>query len=112
MEKLILAQDTSNLDDTGMSSEEMRKRNKMRRRKKAKRELSSSSASSSEKKKSIRNKENYLIQNKKVLPFSQLEKFVFSSTPLKEKSTQHIEDMIDSNIFTDAVSDNVTNIYK
>lgn len=106
MEKLILAQDTSNVDDTGMSSEEIRERNKKRRRIKAKRKLSSSS----EDEELIGNKENNPTQNKKILPFPQLEKFVSSSTPLKEKSVQHIENMICDDIFTSAVSNNDTNI--
>ncbi|KAM0734810.1 hypothetical protein ACS0PU_011629 [Formica fusca] len=100
MEKLILAQDTSNVDDTGMSSEEIRERNKKRKRIKAKRKLSSS-----EDEELIGNKENYPTQNKKILPFPQLEKFVSSSTPLKEKSVQHIENMICDDIFTSAFSD-------
>lgn len=102
MEKLILAQNTSNVDDTGMSSEEIRERNKKRRRIKAKRKLSSS-----EDEELIGNKENYPTQNKKILPFPQLEKFVSSSTPLKKKSVQHIENMICDDIFTSAVSNNI-----
>lgn len=109
MEILSLAQDTSNVDDTGMSSGEVRERNKKRRRTKAKRKLTSSS--SSEEEELIGNKENYPVQNKKVLPFPQMEKFVCSSTSLTEKSAQHIENIINDDICTSAVSNN-TNIYK
>lgn len=45
LEKLTLAQDTSNIDDTGVSSDELREQKKKRRRIKAKRHLSSSSSS-------------------------------------------------------------------
>lgn len=111
IEKLILAQDTSNVDDTGMSSSEIRERNKKRRRTKAKRKFSSCS-SSSENEEVIRNKENCPIQHKTVLPFPKLDKFVSNSTPLKEKSTQHIIENVICDDRTSTVSINNSTIYK
>jgi len=43
MQKLCLAEDTSNIDETGVSSNEVREREKKRRRIKAKKYMSSSS---------------------------------------------------------------------
>lgn len=106
MEKLILAQDTSNVDDTGMSSEDIRERDKKRRRKKAKRKVSSSSEDEEE---LVANKENRRIPNNTLPPFPQIEKFVSSSTPLKVISTQHIENMTCDDILTSVVSNNNTN---
>ncbi|XP_036140507.1 uncharacterized protein LOC118644880 [Monomorium pharaonis] len=79
MEKLTLAQDTSNVD-TGLSSDELKQRNKKRRREKAKRKLSSSLEDDllcfTE------NKENYPHGNKQLPPFPELDKF----TQKKQKS--------------------------
>jgi hypothetical protein len=109
MEKLVLAQDTSNVDDTGMSSEEIRERNKKRRRMKAKRTYNSSSSSSSSEDELVTNKENCPTQNKKLPLFPQIQNFISSSTPQKDISTQQIENTA-CDIYTDAVSNNETNI--
>lgn len=75
MEKLTLAQDTSNIDDTEMSSEELRERDKKRRRMKAKKRVSSSS---DEDFADSEDKENCLIKTpSKTLPaFPTIEQFL------------------------------------
>lgn len=102
MEKLTLALDTSNVDDTGMSSSEIKERSKKRRRIKARRKNASSS--SEEEEELVMNKENYPIQNKKFLVFPQIEKFLSSSTPLTERSSQHIANTMHNDTFNSAVS--------
>lgn len=59
LEKLVTAQDTSNIEND-ISSDELRKRNKQKRRKNAKRYFSSSSDEE--------NKENQQTRKKKQLP--------------------------------------------
>jgi len=96
MEKLILAQDTSNVDDTDVPSAEMREREKKRRRIKAKRKMSTSS----EDEESFANKENSPIQNRKLPSFPQIDKFTSSRTSMKETSRQHIENTVCNYILT------------
>ncbi|KMQ89708.1 hypothetical protein RF55_10634, partial [Lasius niger] len=104
MQKLVLAQDTSNVDDTDMSSGEVRERDKKRRRLNAKRKLSSSSED--EESMAIANTENCETQNKKLPPFPQIEKFISNSTLiLKKKSTQPIKNIMSDDIFTSTLSD-------
>lgn len=106
MQKLVLAQDTSNVDDTDMSSGEVRERDKKRRHLNAKRKLSSSSED--EESMAIANKENCETQNKKFPPFPQIEKFISNSTLiLKKKSTQPIKNIMSDDIFTSTVSNDV-----
>lgn len=69
MEKLILAQDTSNIDDTDISTEELRELGKKRRRVKATKKFSSSSED--EDFVISDNKENNLTQIKKLPTFPQ-----------------------------------------
>lgn len=102
MQKLILAQDTSNMDDTDMSSEDIRERDKKRRRIKAQRKFSSSE----EDEELITNNENRPTKDKKFPPFPQIKKFMSStSTPLKEKFIQRSENISDD-IFISKVSNN------
>lgn len=98
MEKLILAQATSNVDDTGISSDEMRERNKIRRRTKA-RKVSSSSSDEKD--------TEDLATNKELPPFPQMKQFISSSTPLKEISKQHTKKSV--NKFPKTVSNNNNN---
>lgn len=107
MEKLILAQDTSNVDDTGILSNEMRERNKIRRRTKA-RKVSSSSSDEKDTEDLATNKENCPTQNKELPPFPQMKQFISSSTPLKEISKQHTKN-ISVNKFPKTVSNNNNN---
>jgi len=78
MEKLVLAQDTSNIENTEISSNELRENKKKRRRIQAKKKVSSSEVSSSEEDFLLQeNKENRTTQNNKILPaFPQIEHFV------------------------------------
>lgn len=101
MEKLILAQDTSNVDNSDMSSEEKKEQNKKKRRlKAAKRKLSSSSED--EEVMPVANKENQ-VQNKRLPNFPKIETYV--SNIVKEKIMQPIENVAhENNIFTNAVS--------
>ncbi|XP_077265252.1 uncharacterized protein LOC143899128 [Temnothorax americanus] len=110
MEILIQAQDTSNVDETDMSSGEKRERDKKKRREKAQKKPVFTSSSETEQEVvnvARENKENYQKQNKKEIrknkkelpSFPQIEKFV-SSTSLKEinaaESSQEIENMSDN----------------
>lgn len=63
MEKLVLAQDTSNIDDSEMSLDEIKERNKKIRRVKAKKYLSSADEYSDENEEYDMIKEN--LKNKK-----------------------------------------------
>jgi len=109
MEKLILAQDTSNVDDTDVLSVEMRERDKKRRCIKAKRKMSTSS----EDEESFVNKENSPIRNRKLPSFPQIDKFrCSSSTSMKETSRQHIENTVCNDILTNAIRNNEINMYK
>lgn len=76
LQKLSLAQDTSNIDDTGMSSNDLREQNKKQRRIKAKKKILSSS--SSEEDIYLKNKENKIniIQHKILPPFPDRGNFV------------------------------------
>lgn len=107
MEKLILAQGTSNVDDTGISSNEIREQNKKRRRTKA-RKVSSSSSDEKETEDLVTTKENCPTQNKELPPFPQMKQFISNSTPLKEISKQHTKN-ISANKFTKTVSNNNNN---
>lgn len=96
LQKLTLAQDTSNIDDTGMSSEEQ----KQQRRVKAKRKISSSkrkvsSSSSKEEEICLKNKENKLtIKQTKVLPpFPDRGNFL-STDKVIDKSIQNITNIL------------------
>lgn len=100
MEKLILAQDTSNVDNSDMSSEEIKERDKKRRHLKAKRKLSSSSED--EELMPAANKENQ-VQNKRLPNFPKIQTYV--SNTVKEKITQPTENLAyEENIFTNSVS--------
>lgn len=107
MEKLILAQDTSNVDDTGLSSHEIKERKKKRRCAKAKRQYSSFS----EDEEVVTNKENSLTKNKKLPPLPQ-EEYVPTSpkinTPLTEIFTQRSENLICNEILANSVSNKVS----
>ncbi|XP_025262923.1 uncharacterized protein LOC112637409 [Camponotus floridanus] len=78
MEKLVLAQDTSNIENTEISSNELKEIKKKRRRIQAKKKMSSSEMSSSSEDFLLQeNKENRMTQNNKILPaFPQIEHFV------------------------------------
>ena len=60
MEKLVLAEDTSNVDDVSVSSSELRERGKKRRRTKARKWVSSSSSSEDDSINISRNEDNVL----------------------------------------------------
>ncbi|XP_011858997.1 PREDICTED: uncharacterized protein LOC105556509 isoform X2 [Vollenhovia emeryi] len=94
LQKLCLAEDTSNVDETGMSSSEIREREKQRRRKKAKRRLSSSGDES------YSDKENDTRYKLPVLPKKQQ----FVSTKCHEILRTSEEDT--SNIFENALFNN------
>lgn len=83
LEKLVAAQDTSNIENNDISSDELRKRKKQGRRKNAKRHFSSSSDEE--------NKENQQTQKKKQLPsLPQLQDFI-SNTPIINNNMENIE---------------------
>jgi len=108
MEKLILAQNTSNVDDTDVPSAEIKEREKKKRRIKAKRKTLQRTKSHSQIKKIVQ----YKIENS-LLFFPQIDKFRFSSsTSMKETSRQHIENTVCNNILTNAIRNNEINMYK
>ena len=77
IEKLITAQDTSNVENNEISSEELREKKKQKRRINAKRIISSSSSEEED-------KENRQIQNKKRLPsLPKLQDFVSVNTVME-----------------------------
>lgn len=99
MEKLILAQDTSNVDNSDTSSEEKKERDKKKRHLKAKRKCISSSED--EELMPVANKEN--VQKKKLPDFPNIETFV--SNTRQKKIMQPTENLAHENIsFTNAVS--------
>lgn len=74
MEKLVLAEDTSNIDDTDISSQELRERDKKRRRMKAKKKFSSSS--SDDEFSGSENKENNSTQLKTLPAYPAIDSYV------------------------------------
>ncbi|KYN21195.1 hypothetical protein ALC57_06437 [Trachymyrmex cornetzi] len=65
LEKLIVAQDTSNIDDTGMSSDDLREQKKKRRRIIAKKQITSSSSEDLD---SNDNENTLKIEQSKIIP--------------------------------------------
>lgn len=101
MQKLCLAEDTSNIDETGVSSNEVRERGKKRRRIKAKKYMSSSSEDDL-----CSYKENYSITQEKNLPaLPHKQHFVSNDKELLSTSTQATRDILCENTFN-AVSRN------
>ncbi|XP_011687453.1 PREDICTED: uncharacterized protein LOC105449767 [Wasmannia auropunctata] len=111
LEKLILAQDTSNIDDTGVSSDELRQQAKKRRRIKTKKTINSSSSDFSDKDLCMNDDiERRKIQHKvvtvnKVPSFPELRHFVPSSSKMIDKSLQNIQ-----NVSNKKASVNIMNI--
>lgn len=106
MEKLTLAQDTSNIDDTEMSSEELREREKKRRRMKAKKRVSSSSDED------FTDKENSLIitQSNTLPAFPTIEQFVpVGNRQIDKQSILHKDMCSSKNILPDKILINIAN---
>lgn len=102
MEKLVLAEDTSNVDDTAISSNELKTREKKRRRLKAQKRFSSSSEEDNLS--FSGDKENNIHQNKILPTFPQKEHFVSSQLP--NTSKHNMKNILRENTSFNAVNSN------
>jgi len=93
MQKLCLAEDTSNIDETGVSSNEVREREKKRRRIKAKKYMSSSSEDDL-----CSYKKHYSVtQEANLFALPQKQHFVSNDKELLSTSTQATKDILCEN---------------
>lgn len=104
MEKLVRAEDTSNVDDTAVSSNELKEREKKRRRLKARKHFSSSS---DEDLSFFEDKENNINRQNEILPaLPQIEHFVSNKKQLLGTPIQNTSNILRENSFFNAVSSN------
>lgn len=104
MAKLVQAEDTSHIDDTGISSNEMREREKQRRRIKAKKHIQSSSEESDLE--FYNDKENSIKYDKILPTLPQKEHFISSCKQLLGTSMQNTKHVVRENSMLNAVSNN------
>ncbi|XP_011689931.1 PREDICTED: uncharacterized protein LOC105451266 isoform X2 [Wasmannia auropunctata] len=107
MEKLVRAEDTSNVDDTALSSNELKEREKKRRRLKAKKQLSSSS--SEEDFIFDQNKENNIRQNKILPALPRKEHFELNKKQLPGSSRENRTILCENSFFNVASSNDLNN---
>ncbi|XP_071577866.1 uncharacterized protein [Temnothorax nylanderi] len=101
IEKLSLAEDTSNVDEAGISSNELREREKKRRRINAKKNFSSSSEDDV-----CSNKENKVTRVKTLPAFPQKQHFVSNDKKLPSTSTQVTRNVLCENTSFKTISRN------
>ncbi|XP_071577867.1 uncharacterized protein [Temnothorax nylanderi] len=106
IEKLSLAEDTSNVDEAGISSNELREREKKRRRINAKKNFSSSSEDDV-----CSNKENKVTRVKTLPAFPQKQHFVSNDKKLPSTSTQVTRNVLCENTSFKTISRNDENVY-
>ncbi|KAM0728587.1 hypothetical protein ACS0PU_004842 [Formica fusca] len=105
IQKLVRAEDTSNIDDNAISSNELREREKKKRRLKAKRNFSSSEEDSS----FSEDKGNSIRQNKILPTFPRKEHFVSNKKQLLSTPIQNTRNMLRENTSFNTVNNNDPN---